>query len=104
MAIEIVDLPMNNMVVFQFVISDSLPEGMSLDGLQGKFAGKRFIFHGKIDGFRWRCSQENQSNEYDVYFWMHFKRYLEGIMFSDFNGIWNMSIPNTWHGYSWDDI
>ena len=52
MAIEIVDLPMNNMVVFQFVISDSLPEGMSLDGLQGKFAGKRFIFHGKIDGFR----------------------------------------------------
>ena len=52
MAIAILDFTHEKYGGFPVRFSDSLPEGMSLDGLQGKFAGKRFIFHGKIDGFR----------------------------------------------------
>jgi len=40
MAIEIVDLPTNNMVVFQFVISDSLPRGYVIGWTSGKVCRK----------------------------------------------------------------
>ena len=33
----------------------------SMDWFKGKFTGLNPIFHGNIDGFRWRFSRENQS-------------------------------------------